>query len=166
MLLKEVFASNTAKLVAACVCPVVGAGTVVMEVPKVRAAVHRATAPKAKPKPHREARAKPRVRVPEKAREDERPVQTALMCPQPLRFQDAPFQPAPAAITMAPIDVPRVERVYVPTGCGPVIGGGSIIRTGPTAGVPEPATWAQMIAGFALLGAVLRLGRRRRALPA
>lgn len=161
-MLKEVLASNTAKLVAACVCPVVGAGTIVMEVPKVRAAVHRATAPRAKPKPHREARAKPRVRTPEKARDEEAPVQTALMCPQPLRFQDAPFQPVPAAITMAPIETPRVERIYVPTGCGRVIGGGSIVQTGPAAGVPEPATWAQMIAGFALLGGVLRIGRTRR----
>ena len=107
-MLKEVLASNTAKLVAACVCPVVGAGTIVMEVPKVRAAVHRATAPRAKPKPHREARAKPRVRTPEKARDEEAPVQTALMCPQPLRFQDAPFQQIRLAVVIN--DVRRRER--------------------------------------------------------
>ena len=161
MLLKEVFASNGAKLVAACVCPVVGAGTVALEVPQVRAAVHRATAPKAKPKPHREARAKPRVRIPEKAKEEDGPVQTAALCPQPVRFHDAPFEAGPAApITLAPIEAPRVERVYVPTACAPVFTGGSIVGTGP-AGVPEPATWAQMIAGFALMGGVLRIGRRR-----
>ncbi len=31
-----------------------------------------------------------------------------------------------------------------------------------TAGVPEPATWAMMIAGFGLVGATLRDGRRKR----
>lgn len=161
-MLKEVLASNTAKLVAACVCPVVGAGTVALEVPQVRAALHRATAPKAKPKPRREARAKPRVRIPEKTQKDDAPVETAaLMCSQPLRLEDAPLQPAfNAPITVAPIESPRIERVYVPSGCAPVPGL-DLIRTGPVAGVPEPATWAQMIAGFALMGGVLRIGRRR-----
>jgi hypothetical protein len=166
-MLKDVLASNTAKLIAACVCPVVGAGTVALAVPQVRAAVHRATAPKAKPKPRREARAKPRVRVPEKTRKDDAPVEmAALMCQQPLRLQDAPLQPAfNAPIAVAPSESPAIGRVYVPTGCAPVPGLG-IIPTNPVAGVPEPATWAQMIAGFALIGGVLRTGRRRQSHPA
>ena len=53
-MLKEVFASNAAKLVAACVCPI-AAGTVALKVPPVRSAIHQATAPK----PQKEARAKP-----------------------------------------------------------------------------------------------------------
>ena len=124
--MKEVLASNTAKLVAACVCPVVGAGTVVMEVPQVRAAVHKATA--AKPKRHRVARAKAPVREPKETapdRSDERGVETAaLMCSQPIHFADAPLAqltPAPVALMpMAP--PPRIERVYVPSGCGAVPG--------------------------------------------
>ena len=35
------------------------------------------------------------------------------------------------------------------------------VRIGVTA-VPEPGTWAQMILGFGLVGAVLRGARRRR----
>jgi len=38
------------------------------------------------------------------------------------------------------------------------------VETTPTVGVPEPATWALMIAGFAGVGGLLR--RRRSALPA
>ena len=36
----------------------------------------------------------------------------------------------------------------------------------PAAGVPEPAAWAELIVGSGMLGAVLRLRRRRRARPA
>lgn len=161
-MLKEVLASNTAKLVAACVCPAVGATAVALKVPQVRAAVHKATAPK----PERHARAKPRIREPEKPDIDQRELamREAALCPQPVMLQNAPLDTrSSAALTFTPapvIETRTVERiVYIPSGtCG---GGGTIIRGGVGA-VPEPATWAQMIAGFALMGAAIRAGRRRR----
>lgn len=165
-MLKEVLTSNAAKLVAACVCPAVGATAVALKVPQVRAAVHKATAPK----PERSARAKPRVLQPkpDDIEKRELAVRDAAVCPQPVMLQNAAFEPRPgAALTLAPtpvIETRAVERVvYVPTGsCGSTgvisIGGHGV------GAVPEPATWAQMIAGFALMGAAIRAGRRRRIL--
>ena len=159
-MLKEVFASNVAKLVAACVCPIVG-GAVALKVPPVRAALHKATAPK----PEREARVKPRVRVPIKRaveeQEDEPPMQAGLMCPQPVMLGDAPLQPSSFQL---PDNAPPQISLdttpnYVPD-CGRsrfMVGG---IRMG-VGMVPEPATWAQMVAGFGILGGTLRAGRRR-----
>ena len=51
------------------------------------------------------------------------------------------------------------------TGLGEAPGGGSGVLTLVAAGVPEPSTWAMLLAGFAGLGA-LSLGARRRALAA
>jgi hypothetical protein len=164
-MLKEVLASNVAKMVAACVCPVVGAGVVALEVPKVRDAVHKATAPKAK-KPQRTARAKPRVRevkdATDRPDQDIAPLQTAMMCPQPLAFQNASLEPRTAPISLPlPRIESRPERVYVASGCPSVrIAGGDMGFRFAT--VPEPATWAQMIGGFALMGAALRTRRHKR----
>jgi hypothetical protein len=164
-MLREVLASNAAKLVAACVCPVVGASVVTLKVPQVREAVHKATTPK----PKREARAKPRVRTPKKAsaaqKEEEKPVETALMCGDPDLLRSGPLEPsATSLISMPPARMempPPPERIFVTHGCGPAQFASGIpgLRI---AGVPEPATWAQMIAGFALMGAMIRAGRRRR----
>jgi hypothetical protein len=162
-MLKEVLASNTAKLMAACVCPAVGATAVALKVPAVRAAVHKATAPK----PERSARAKPRMVEPKKDDIDKRElaVRDAALCPQPVMLQNASLEPRTAtALTLAPapvIETRPVERiVYVQS--GPCTGNGVITIGGHGVGaVPEPATWAQMIAGFALMGATLRAGRRR-----
>lgn len=164
-MLKEVLASNGLKLAAACVCPAVGATAVALKVPQVRAAVHKATAPK----PDRQARAKPRIREPEKPDSiDQREVamRQAALCPQPVMLQNGPLEPRrEAALTFSPapiIETRTVERiVYVPSG---TCSGGGIIHVGGggVGAVPEPATWAQMIAGFALMGAALRAGRRRR----
>ena len=164
-MLKEVLASNAAKLVAACVCPVVGAG-VALKVPEVRSAVHKATAPK----PVRYARAKPKVRPPaktESADKPDLPLQTAALCAQPLTLPTAPMElRATNMFDLPPVRIveSRVpERVYVSqaTPCSSVtgIGFGTERNVG---GVPEPATWAQMIAGFALVGTAVRTGRRRR----
>jgi hypothetical protein len=165
-MLKEMVASNAAKLVAACVCPVVGAGVVTLKVPQVREAVHKATSPK----PKRDARAKPRVRTPKKEaarkqEEQDRPVETAQMCADPDLLRTGPLEPtATAMISMPPprIDVRPPERIFVTQNCPGVqiIGGG--ITGARIAGVPEPATWAQMIAGFSLMGGTIRAGRRRR----
>ena len=162
-MLKEVFASNAAKLVAACVCPI-AAGTIALKVPPVRSAIHKATAPK----PDREARAKPRIRAPLKKavaepKEEKAPVDRGLMCPQPIMLDDAPLQPAGFEMPQPPMT--RIEMAddrpsYVDN-CGPsrfVLN----MRTGMA--VPEPETWAQMVAGFALMGATIRAGRRRQRL--
>jgi hypothetical protein len=164
-MLKEVVASNAAKLVAACVCPLAGAGVVALKVPEVRSAVHKATAPK--PKPQREARAKPRVRVPAGtalAAAEPGPIPAAMMCPQPVMLQNASLEPSMS--TPAFLPAPRAdaspERVYMPANCPSVHmngGGGAVWRF---ASVPEPVTWAQMIAGFGLMGGALRAGRGRR----
>lgn len=161
-MLKEVLASNTAKLVAACVCPAVGATAVALKVPQVRAAVHKATAPK----PERTARAKPRVvepKKPDNIDQRELAMRDAALCPPPVMLQNASIEPrTSAALQLAP--TPVIERpvdriVYLNS--GPCTGTGVITIGGHVGMVPEPATWAQMIAGFALMGAALRAGRRR-----
>ncbi len=58
-MLKEMAASQAAKALALCVCPVVGAAAITVAVPKVRHAVHNATAPKGAPA-HKRARLAPR----------------------------------------------------------------------------------------------------------
>lgn len=167
-MLKEVFASNIAKLVAACVCPVVGASAVALKVPPVRSALHKATSPKQKPE--REARAKPRVRTPIKpafakkkdGEEEAQPFKAAMMCPQAVDLNDSPLQSASLDTTMtsAPdlrVTAPAVE--FRPVSCPSIRMGGGGMFMGIGA-VPEPATWMQMVAGFALLGAAVRVGRR------
>jgi hypothetical protein len=159
-MLKEVLASNAAKLVAACVCPVV-AGTVALEVPQVRAAVHKATAPKL-----RTARAKPRIRVPANdAGAQSRLADARLTCAAPpLVFADAALRPAslnlPVSAPAADVPYMGFERGAPSANCATVnfANRGILIGVG---GVPEPATWMQLIAGFALAGAALRARRRR-----
>lgn len=158
-MLKEVFASKAAKLVAACVCPV-AVGTVALKVPPVRSAIHKATAPK----PQKEARAKPRIRAPLKKAvdrdEDLALVQTPLICPPPILLKEAALEPPSFQLPQTPIpmiDAPREASTYV-ANCGPSPSMASF-RTG--VAVPEPETWAQMVAGFALMGATIRAGRRR-----
>jgi hypothetical protein len=160
-MLKEVLASNLAKLVAACVCPVV-AGGVALQVPKVRSAVHKATAPK----PKRTARAKPRIRVPVKQElaANGIPPAAPLICAQPPLLTQPALTPAsldmPVYMPAPEISRPRFDGAGG-TNCAPVrFAGGGVMRMGMGA-VPEPATWAQMIAGFALLGAGVRMRRRR-----
>lgn len=176
-MLKEVLASNVAKLVAACVCPLAGASAIALKVPQVRAAVHKATEPKtarAKPKlkqppQDREARAKPRVRMPVRPaiapEAGGEQLAQGMMCPSPVQLgpdlpigagssqQTVMVLPAPAPV----IEVQRNLQVVCPS-----IGGGMALVTAATGVVPEPATWAQMIAGFALVGGTLRAGRQRR----
>jgi hypothetical protein len=159
-MLKEVLASNAAKLVAACVCPVV-AGGVALQVPKVRSAVHKATAST----PMRTARAKPRIRVPAKQEvaENELLPPAAMLCAQPPILAQGALKPAsldmPVSLPAAQIAPPQFAGGGS-SDCAPVrfAGGSMLIGMGT---VPEPATWAQMIAGFALVGAGLRVRRRR-----
>lgn len=175
-MLKEVLASNVAKLVAACVCPLAGASAIALKVPQVRSAVHKATEPKvarAKPKankPHdaREARAKPRVRTPIKPAfapvvEGEQ-LAAGMMCPSPVQLgPDTPIGAGNSqqTVMMMPPPAPIVEVQRNLSVACPSVGGGMVVMTAATGAVPEPATWAQMIAGFGLVGATVRTGRRR-----
>lgn len=168
-MLKEMVASNAAKLIAACVCPVVGTAAVTLSVPKVRSAVHRMTAPD---KPMRTARAKPRMRLPAGAATAVAlPASAGVLCPDPVILTNNPL--------LAPFSTPAVAMATVPPGANPElparvffggtnfipapgIGGGSGTITPPLAAVPEPATWAQMIVGFGVLGGAARVAWRSR----
>lgn len=168
-MLKEMVASNAAKLIAACVCPVVGTAAVTMSVPKVRSAVHRMTAPD---KPVRTARAKPRMRLPAAVAEaGALPASAGVLCPDPVILTNnpllAPFS-APAgttALVPPPSNPTLPARVsfggtnFIPA---PGLGGGSGTITPPPAAVPEPTAWAQMIVGFGVLGGASRVAWRSR----
>lgn len=172
-MLKEVLASNAAKLIAACVCPVVGTAAITMSVPKVRSAVHRMTAPSA---PVRTARAKPRVRTPGVL-----PANAGILCPEPVILTNnpvlAPFQnplgptasiPQPDESLALPTRVSFGGTNFIPapgvlgggSGGG---GGGDIPPAPPIEGVPEPTTWAQLILGFGVVGGATRIAWRQRA---
>lgn len=131
-MLKEVVASNAAKLIAACVCPVVGTAAVTLGVPEVRQAVHKATAPKAKPV--RTARAKPRVRAPAETAA----APTQIICPDPVMLTNMPLSTPWLQPTAPTVAAPRPDQVSfaapprVPP--GPVLGGGFVIGGG--GGVP------------------------------
>ena len=163
-MLKEVVASNAAKLVAAFVCPVMGATVVALKVPQVRAAVHKATAPKATAQKAKPRRRKGAATPPRQTRIRDEPLQIAASCPLPVMLETPSLAPpliAAASLPPPVIDAPppRVERVYWTAPCAAVPGFGGHTAT-QLAGVPEPATWAQMIAGFALVGAVSRRHKR------
>jgi hypothetical protein len=172
-MLKEVLASNAAKLIAACVCPVVGTAAVTMSVPKVRSAVHRMTAPS---KPVRTARAKPRVRTPAAA--DALPASAGILCPDPVILTNnpvlTPFSnplgttaaiPQPNEAPQLPTRISFGGTNFIPApglfGGGGGGGGGGVI-TPPPEGVPEPTTWAQLIVGFGVIGGATRVAMRQR----
>lgn len=142
-MLSSLIASKAARLMAFCVCPVVGTGTVVMSVPKVRQAVHRMTEP-----PHQYALPKTRERLPE--------APLALSVPPcPVvggeGIQTAFVDPGPSQLLAS----------TPPPGGG--VPGGTILPLGGGGGgaVPEAGTWLQMIIGFLMLGGSLRLARQR-----
>jgi hypothetical protein len=166
IMIREFVASKTAKLLAACVCPVAGTGLVTMNVPQARNFVHKATAP-------RSAAVSPVART---------PVQPAAVVPcgkaEPILVfpQVAGLSPIPAT----PFDLPALERSLPPTvtperiaSAVPEIsrpqlpGGGvppeDVPGTGvvPSTPLPEPASWAQIILGFGLIGATVRMAYRR-----
>lgn len=195
-MLKEVVASNVAKLIAACVCPVVGTAAVTLGVPEVRQAVHRATAPKAKPK--RVARAKPRVRAPAETADATAALPANIICPDPVMLTNVPLatpwlQPAAQSVAVppervafapAPVRFPRGPVLgggFVPIGGGGGLPGGGGDPGDPDDGdgerelppppppeidlppaVPEPATWAQMVVGFGVIGGVTRFAWKQR----
>lgn len=147
-MLSSLVASKTARLITACVCPVVGAGTLTMSVPKVRNAVHKATAPSeyALPKT-RERGVVPAAAV--------APCTTIGATPLSAGFtEDVPYVGFPGGG-----DVPGSPYVDSPRS---IPGGKELPGAPPTFGaVPEPQTWLQMIIGFTLLGGAVRMARKR-----
>jgi hypothetical protein len=142
-MIRSLLASKTAKLVAACVCPVAGTGALTVAVPQVRSAVHKATAPRAYAAP--KTRVRPAAAAP-------CPEATPVMLASPLAMLTP--QPTPQSFTPPPLNNGGGgNNPNVPLDPG---GGGKPILPA----VPEAATWAQMIVGFGLIGGAVRLGTR------
>lgn len=172
-MLASIVASKTARLIATCVCPVVGAGTLTMAVPKVRNAVHRATAPHEYALPKTRERAVPVSIV--------APCTTIGATPLGTGFPDV----VPAAFPRSMPD----GKVPLPT--GPILALGPDLKPkspglppafgGPgnpgnpdtppvvpgtpgfpgVGGVPEPHTWLQLLVGFTLIGGAVRMTRKQ-----
>lgn len=157
-MLKTMVASKTAKLLAACVCPVVGASVVTVSVPQVRSAVHRATAPRAYAAP--KTRARPQVAA------------AAAPCMEPAAFATGLIAPlALPSQSFVPADLanasPITGRTFnPPPDGGPIIGGGGSSGgpggpgVAPPSPIPEPATWLQLLLGFGLIGTLARASYR------
>lgn len=141
----------------ACICPVVGSAALTLSVPKVRDAVHKATAPRQYAKP------KTRVRTPvaEVAPAAVAPCPTAV--PVILSSLDLPVGPT----ELASFDPPDLLPPFRPTG---PTGGPLIPRTivpprtidPPAPLLPDAQTWVQMILGFGLIGGAIRVHQARR----
>ena len=145
-MLSSLVASKTARLITACVCPVVGAGTLTMTVPKVRNAVHKATAPSeyALPKT-RERAAIPAAAV--------APCSTIGATPLSAGYIEqggTPYAGFPGGG-----DVPGTVASR------PEIYGGPGSKVPLSGAVPEPQTWLQFIVGFTLIGGAVRMARKR-----
>ena len=156
-------ASNAAKIAALCICPV-GAAVVVTQVPQVRSAVHRMTAPRHVPARRIAPRSIPAAGA---------PVQTAMAAPCPsavpvltqggeaLTFSTPTlngnaFDPAlpPARFALANTPIGRVDF-----GSSPLPSPSPTETPGDFSALPEPGTWLQFGLGFALLGSAIRSSR-------
>jgi hypothetical protein len=159
-MLGSLAASNAAKVAALCICPV-GAAVVVTQVPQVRSAVHRMTAPRHVPARRIAPRATPATNA---------PVQTAIAAPCPsavpvltqggeaLTFSTpalagTSFDPSlpPERFTLATTPIIRVDFGSSPLPSAPPTG-----TPGDFSALPEPGTWLQFGIGFALLGSAIR----------
>lgn len=152
-MLSSIVASKTARLIATCVCPVVGAGTLTMAVPKVRNAVHRATAPHEYALPKTRERAIP-VSLPAPCTIGATPLSSGYIESLPDSMRTGPIALAndlPDTRTFVP-DTPR----GINDGSTPPSGD----STPPPGGVPEPHAWLQMIVGFTLVGGAVRMARK------
>ncbi len=156
-MLGSVAASKAAKAAALCICPVVGTAVVTTQVPAVRKAVHDATAPKQVKHPKR-SRLALRKPVAQKAQAvpicaDPIPV---VLGNQPIKLSAADADPTPVSLDEAP--APTQRRLAA-------LSSGPAYAFRPLAGVPEPAAWAQMLGGFAVVGATIRYARKSRPAP-
>lgn len=148
-MLSSIVASKAARLIAACVCPVVGAGTLTMAVPKVRNAVHKATAPREYALP----KTRERMAMP-------------VAAPAPCTFGATPL--SAGYIESLPQGYgPRQVSYEVPGGAlssasrGIPIGVDPLPASPPPSAVPEPQAWLQMLVGFTLIGGAVRMARKR-----
>lgn len=150
-MLGSIIASKTARLITACVCPVVGAGTLTMSVPKVRNAVHKATAPReyALPKT-RERMAQPVAAPAPCSVIGATPLSAGYVEDVPTTFN---FPSGPTPVPGSPITPLSYggpgDKVEIPSAPP---GGGA---------VPEPHTWLQFLVGFTLIGGAVRMARKR-----
>lgn len=141
-MIKGLLASNGARLVAACVCPVAGTVAVTVGVPQVRHAVHRATAPRAYALP------KTRVRPPAAVPIEAAPIATAAIgAPCVPAFETASLNADfdNGVTELGAIPRPRVDGPILPDAGVPLL-----------PGVPEPRSWVQMLIGFGLIGGATR----------
>lgn len=161
-MLRTMILARAAKLVATCVCPVVGTGVVTMAVPQVRHAVHHYTAPREYALP------KTRTRAPVIAA-------AAAPCPQPIPIVASPAIAAIPEITSPEIVAPPQqialggpginpgEIIPIDLGPRPIAGnpgGGGGVPLPPTA-LPEARTWIQLVLGFGLVGGTTRMAQSR-----
>lgn len=168
-MLGSIVASKTARLITACVCPVVGAGTLTMSVPKVRNAVHNATAPREYALP----KTRERVATPVSA-----PAPCTVIGATPLSagyIEDVPTSLYPFPGTPGVSGTPLIPTSYTGTGpkqpidpsspgVPPTSGPPIVTLPGdPSVGgaVPEPHTWLQFLIGFTLIGGAARMARKR-----
>lgn len=162
-MLKEVVASKAAKLIAACVCPIVGTAALTVSVPEVRERVHRATAPRA-------------VAAPAARRAPAQAVAAAeAVCPTdtPIILASAPIAPyfaGPGALPPLALATPGGPGggggfAFFPPGPGVPIGGffpGTRTPPPPTPpAIPEPGTWLQLVVGFGVIGGATRVTYRQ-----
>jgi hypothetical protein len=148
-MLSSIVASKTARLLAACVCPVVGAGTLTMAVPKVRNAVHKATAPREYALP------KTRERI-----------ATPISAPAPCTIGATPLS---AGYIESLPDSTAYRDFRPPYGPGDrildrpqgITDGKEPFPGSPPSAVPEPYAWLQMLVGFTLVGGAVRMARKR-----
>lgn len=155
-MLSSVAASKAAKAAALCICPVVGTAVVTTQVPAVRKAVHAATAPKVAKRPLRSRLA---LKKPAEAKPQALPVCAdpipVVLGTQPLKFSAADPERVPVSLDEAPATpAPPTRLAAAPP---------RAFAFPPLAAVPEPATWFQMLAGFAVVGATIRYSRKGRA---
>jgi hypothetical protein len=119
-----------------------------MSVPKVRNAVHKATAPSEYALP----KTRERLAMPAAA-----PAPCSVIGATPLSagyIEDmpTPFSPGEPGITGTPF-VPASVGPDIKSPIDPLPGGGGA--------VPEPHTWLQFLVGFTLIGGAVRMARKR-----
>ena len=152
-MLSSVAASKAAKAAALCICPVVGTAVVTTQVPAVRKAVHAATAPKSAKRPMRSRLA---VRKPL-----EQKAQAIPVCADPIPVVLGDGGSKIAFSKPEPVTVELPENPAPPTEVAAAMAAAPRAFAFPTlAAIPEPATWIQMLGGFAVVGATIRYSRK------
>lgn len=145
-MLSSLVASKTARLITACVCPVVGAGTLTMTVPKVRNAVHKATAPSEYALP----KTRERAAIPAAAMAPCTTIGATPLSAGYIEQGNVPYAYLPGRDSVPDSLLPPDRPRTLPPGKTPVYGA-----------VPEPQTWLQLIVGFTLIGGAVRMARKR-----